>query len=49
MPNFIQIGLGISVTIFKVLEKGYQTKPKSKVSTPIFPKTAIFGPHFDGT
>ena len=24
-------------------------KPKSKVSTPIFPKTAIFGPQFDGT
>jgi len=24
-------------------------KPKSKVSTLIFPKTAIFGPHFDGT
>ena len=24
-------------------------KPKSKVSTAIFPKTAIFGPHFDGT
>jgi len=24
-------------------------KPKSKVSTPIFSKTAIFGPHFDGT
>ena len=24
-------------------------KPKSKVSTPIFPKTAIFGPHFDRT
>ena len=24
-------------------------KPISKVWTPIFPKTAIFGPHFDGT
>ena len=24
-------------------------KPKSKVSTPIFPKTTILGPHFSGT
>jgi len=42
------------------VEKGYTetrapkcllgvAKPKSKVSTPISPKTAIFGPHFNGT
>ena len=33
----------------KYVKQRGSAKPKSKVSTPIFPKTAIFGTHFDGT